>query len=51
MGVVAVWLCSLVRGSDMQWMNLCRPVRMAILREAVRRGVNVEDFAATLGVR
>lgn len=36
---------------NMKWHQLCRPVRLAILREAVRRGVDVEDFAATLGVQ
>lgn len=35
----------------MKWNELCRPVRLAILREAVRRGINIEDFAATLGVQ
>lgn len=33
----------------MNWNELCRPVRLAILREAVRRGVNVEDLFAALG--
>lgn len=33
----------------MNWNELCRPVRLAILREAVRRGVNVEELFAALG--
>lgn len=33
----------------MKWNELCRPVRLAILREAVRRGVDVETLFASLG--
>lgn len=33
----------------MTWNELCRPVRLAILREAVRRGVDVEQLFALLG--
>lgn len=35
--------------TTMQWHQLCRPVRLAILREAVRRGIDVEQLFAQLG--
>lgn len=33
----------------MTWGKLCRTVRRAILREAVRRGVDVEAFFRSIG--
>lgn len=34
----------------MNWHDLTIAVRIAILREAVRRGVFVDDFARSIGV-